>query len=94
MNCEQAASLLDAYMAMNYAVDADGNSDAKAARKALRSVIIDAMTNYKVEPSYPSITLNGRGVAIPTNWDGSPKVTCSGLDPAFGYTTCAMKAGE
>lgn len=47
MNREQAQHILDAYISMCYAVDADGNSDAKKAKCALREVILDAMTKYK-----------------------------------------------
>jgi len=52
MNREQAGNILDAYVSMCYALDADGNtdSDTKKARNALREVILDAMTEYRIYP--------------------------------------------
>ena len=52
MNREQAANILDAYVSVCYALDADGNvdSDSKKAKKSLREVILDAMTNTTYYP--------------------------------------------
>lgn len=78
MNREQAEHILDAYLSTCYAVDADGiypETDSKKARDSLREVIIDAMAEYRSEPSttWPGITLPL--TSYPTNCDGSPKVT-------------------
>ena len=84
MNREQAGHLLDAYEKMARSYDAD-------AANALREVILDAMTEYRANTPKPGITYpfatwvdNSK---IPTNWDGTPKVTCSGIDPAYNAKT-------
>ena len=131
MNREQAEHILDAYLSTCYAVDADGlhpDTDAKKARDALREVILDAMTEYKVKSNYPSITHPyvtwTNETKLPTDWDYTPKVTsyaggerirydgeivelgkcikaqatcpdctpkvtCTGIDPAYSQTTHA-----
>ncbi len=89
MNREQAEHILDAYLSTCYAVDADGiypETDSKKARDSLREVILDAMTEYRSKPTtWPGITVSP--TRIPTNWDGTPKVTCTGIDPAFNTNT-------
>lgn len=85
MNREQAGHILDAYINMECA-GGDNN-----ARMALREVIIDAMTEYRVKSNYPSIGFPYAtwvdATKLPTNWDGTPKVTCTGIDPAFNANT-------
>ena len=94
MNRQQAEHILDAYVRMRMR-----ESD-KDASDALREVILDAMTEYKSKPSsnwpgigitYPStgkplVTYTG----YPKNWDGSPKVTCAGIDPLFKQQTTGV----
>ena len=81
MNREHAEHILDAYLSTCYAVDADGmypDTDSKKARDSLREVILDAMTEYRSKPTtWPGITVSP--TSYPTNWDGTPKVTCTGL---------------
>ena len=84
MNREQAEHILDAYVHIKicefdkiYKPDWLP-SDASA---ALREVILDAMTEYKVKPNYPSITYPYTYV------NGTPKVTYTGTDPVFNTTT-------
>ena len=84
MNRQQAEHLLDACIEMEL-IGADNN-----ARSSLREVILDAMTEYRQTAkqsgmTYPCITLPA--TSYPTNWYGSPKVTCSGIDPLFKQTT-------
>ena len=72
MNREQASNILDAYVSVCYALDADGNtdSDAKKARKSLREVILDAMTGVRYYPiTYPNITTS------PSTMPYKPNVT-------------------
>ena len=80
MNREQAEHILDAYLSTCYAVDADGiypDTESEKARDALREVILDAMTEYRSQPTtWPGITIPS--TSHPTNWDGSPKVTYTG----------------
>lgn len=95
MNREQAEHILDAYLSTCYAVDADGiypETDSKKARDSLREVILDAMTEYRSKPTtWPGITLPS--TSYPTNWDGTPKVTCTGIDPAFNANTVSTVDG-
>ena len=101
MNREQAGNILDAYVSVCYALDADGNvdSDAKKAKKSLREVILDAMTSFKpatggiVTTPYIGKNVMTIPTMYPTNWDGTPKVTCSGVDPAFNERTTGI-AGQ
>ncbi len=84
MNREHAEHILDAYIELECA-----GGDNKA-RQSLREVILDAMTEYKASGGItltPGITLPSRPLATPTNWDGAPKVTCSGIDPAYKQAT-------
>ena len=80
MNREQASNILDAYMRIwRLEVDED-------AEKALRDTILDAMTYYKpstITVPYPKVTYTDS----PTNWDGTPKVTCSGVGHAYKQAT-------
>ena len=84
MNREQAGNILDAYVSVCYALDADGNvdSDAKKAKKSLREVILDAMTSV----SYYPLTIS------------SPKTTPINIDPYKPYVTwtteCATSSSE
>lgn len=95
MNREQAEHILDAYLSTCYAVDADGiypETDSKKARDSLREVILDAMTEYRSKPTtWPGITIPT--TSYPTNWDGTPKVTCTGIDPAFNTNTVSTVDG-
>lgn len=84
MNRQQAEHLLDAYVDLENGVGHD------KARQSLREVILDVMTEYgqtakQSGVTYPHITLPA--TSYPTNWDGSPKVTYSGIDPLFKQTT-------
>lgn len=87
MNREQAENILEAYINMEC-----GGGDNKA-RASLREVILDAMTEYRVKSNYPSITypyatwVDTTKTNLPTNWDGTPKVTCSGIDHAYKQNT-------
>ena len=89
MNREQAEHILDAYVRMRICESDKDVSD------ALREVILDAMTEYRVKSNYPSITypnatwIDTTKTNLPTNWDGTPKVTCTGIDPAYSQTTHA-----
>lgn len=92
MNREQAANILDAYVLLDM-------TNAKAASDALREVILDAMTssayNHGTLRTPNGITMGSPWrvetvpSSYPTNWDGTPKVTCTGVDPMFGRTTSA-----
>lgn len=87
MNRDQAEHILDAYLSICHAVDADGihpDTDYKGAQNALREVILDAMAEYRSKPTttWPNITLP-MASHPPQSWDGTPKVTCTGVDPAF-----------
>lgn len=85
MNREQAENILEAYINMEC-----GGGDNKA-RQSLREVILDAMTEYRVKSNYPSITYPYTtwidATKLPTNWDGTPKVTCTGINPTFNANT-------
>lgn len=86
MNREQAENILEAYINIEC-----GGGDNKA-RQSLREVILDAMTEYRSKPTtWPGITIPT--TSYPTNWDGSPKVTCSGIDPAFNTNTVSTVDG-
>lgn len=91
MNREQAEHILDAYVRMRM------RESEKDASDALREVILDAMIEYKINSSttWPGITLTGTCVKTgsnpPMDWDGTPKVTCTGIDPAFGTNTAAVE---
>ena len=83
MNREQAEHILDAYMRI-WRLEIDEDTEA-----SLRSVILDAMTQYKASTTqgitWPhAVTVPA---TVPTNWDGTPKVTCSGVDHAYKQTT-------
>ena len=84
MNREQAGNILDAYVLLY-------ETNAVRATDALREVILDAMTEYKSS----GITMGSPWrvetvpCSYPTNWDGTPKVTCTGIDPMFGHTMSA-----
>lgn len=84
MNREQAENILEAYINIEC-----GGGDNKA-RQSLREVILDAMTEYRSKPTttWPGITVSP--TSYPTNWDGTPKVTCTGIDPAFNTNTAAV----
>ena len=92
MNREQAGNILDAYVLLC-------ETEFDAACDALREVILDAMTNFKpatggiVTTPYIGYPLTNNGAFVSTeytkNWDGTPKVTCTGIDPMFGHTTSA-----
>lgn len=84
MNREQAQHILDAYVEMECA-----GGDSKA-RQSLREVILDAMTEYRSKPN-----TTWTGITIPTtdyprNWDGTPKVTCTGIDPSYSTRTTVV----
>lgn len=85
MNREQAENILEAYINMECS-----GGDSKA-RQSLREVILDAMTEYKTRTGN---VFNGYGITVPggypTNWDGTPKVTCTGVDPAFKTNTAVI----
>ena len=85
MNREQAEHILDAYACMRI------REYDKDASDALREVILDAMTEYRLTSNYPSITYPyvtwANETKLPTDWDGTPKVTCTGIDPAFNTST-------
>lgn len=89
MNREQAEHILDAYVRTRM------REFDKDASDALREVILDAMIEYRVKSNYPSITYPHvtwvDTTKLPTNWDGTPKVTYTGIDPAFGINTTAVK---
>jgi len=68
MNREQAEHILDAYVEMECS-----GGDNKA-RQSLREVILDAMTGYKMQTAYPSITLPNT-TPTPT-YPYKPIVTC------------------
>lgn len=100
MNREQAEHILDAYLSVCHKVYADGiyaDTESEKARDALREVILDAMTEYRVKSNYPSITYPYATwvdtTKLPTNWDGTPKVTCTGIDPAFNTNTVSTVDG-
>ena len=87
MNREQAEHILDAY------VDLECAGGDNKARKALREVILDAMTEYKTEkPGWSGYGITVPTTGYPTNWDGTPKVTCTGIDPAFTGNTKVVDA--
>lgn len=89
MNREQAEHILDAYVHMRM------HESDKDASDALREVILDAMSEYRAKSIYPNITYPHSiwvdTTKQPTNWDGAPKVTCTGIDPAFGSNTAAVE---
>lgn len=80
MNREQAEHILDAYVNL----ECDGGDN--KARISLREVILDAMA-YMDKPNtvLPSITLPMN--SYPHDWDNTPKVTCTGIDPSFKADT-------
>ena len=83
MNRTQAENILEAYITLEVS-----GGDNKA-RQSLREVILDAMTEYRATGGGFGITAPNiiKPVSYPTNWDGSPKVTCTGIDKAFNQTT-------
>ena len=83
MNRTQAEHILDAYVRMRM------HESDKDASDALREVILDAMTNYKAEGITVGSPWRVETVpcSYPTNWDGTPKVTCTGIDHAFNQVT-------
>lgn len=85
MNREQAENILDAYVLLS-------TTSNKAASDSLREVILDAMTEYRSKPTtWPSITIPTTN--YPTNWDGTPKITCTGIDQAFNTDTVSTVDG-
>ena len=94
MNREQASNILDAYLLIW------SNPNMDDASKALRDVILDAMTQYKpstvtvpnitfpntIPTTYPKITYTDNS----KNWDVTTSVTCSGIDHADKQTTGAV----
>ena len=91
MNRKQAEHILDAYVRMRMR-ECD-----KDASDALREVILDAMTENRTEPNYQSVKYPyatwcelGGETKLPTVWDGTPKITCTGVDPAFRDNTTAV----
>lgn len=85
MNREQAEHILEAYINLEC-----GGGDNKA-RQSLREVILDAMAEYKPNSiTYPYTTWVD-ATKLPTNWDGTPKVTCTGIDPAYNTNTVAVE---
>lgn len=86
MNREQAENILEAYINLEC-----GGGDNKA-RQSLREVILDAMTEYRSKPTtWPGITMPTTN--YPTNWDGTPKVTCWGIDPTQNTSTVSTVDG-
>lgn len=85
MNREQAEHILEAYINLEC-----GGGDNKA-RASLRDVILDAMTEYRSKPTttWPGITVSP--AKLPTNWDGIPKVTFMGIDPAYNTNTAVVE---
>lgn len=85
MNREQAGHILDAY------INLECGSGDNNARASLREVVLDAMTEYRQSEhaQWPGITFATE--SYPTNWDGTPKVTCSGIDPAFRINTAEVR---
>ena len=85
MNRTQAEHLLLAYVVLN---ELDIN-EAEAACEALREVILDAMADCK--PSGITMGSPWRVETVPcsypTDWDGTAKVTCTGVDHAFNRVT-------
>lgn len=86
MNREQAENILEAYINMEC-----GGGDNKA-RQSLREVILDAMTEYREKPIRQWGGLTIPSTNYPTNWDGSPKVTYSGIDPLYNANTVEVDA--
>lgn len=85
MNRQQAEHILDAYVRMRI------HESDKDTSEALREVILDAMTEYKTNVPksnvpYPFVTWVDL-TKLPTNWDGTPKITCTGVDPVFYSNT-------
>ena len=90
MNREQAGNILDAFV-LTLLGREEVDVAMPNAHYALRAVILDAMTDCKSS----GITMGSPWkvetvpCSYPTNWDGTPKVTCTGVDPMFGRTTSA-----
>lgn len=79
MNRQHAEHILDAYVL----IIAD---KASKASDALREVILDVMASRSEPTTLPSITIPTTN--YPTNWDDTPKITCStGIGPAFRTNT-------
>lgn len=92
MNREQAEHILEAYVQMRM------HESDKDAADALREVILDVMSEYTTAKlNYPIITYPyttwAERTKQPTNtdWDSTPKVTYTGIDPAFGINTAEVK---
>ena len=80
MNRQQAEHILDAYVRMMM------REPDKDASDALREVILDAMTSYRV--TTPNITWpNTYPLTVPNVIPNKPIVTCLGTDPGFDSTT-------
>jgi len=84
--------LLRAYdLSRNVAEDVFDPEEARELRDILHQMVLDEMAGsgtitfggYIPKPN--GIQVNP--VVTPTDWGCTPKVTCSGLDPAYGYTT-------
>jgi len=88
MNRQQAEHILDAYLNLEC-----GGGDNKS-RQSLREVILDAMIECKTSgnpwtyPTKPLVIHTEK--EYPTNWDGTPKVTCTGIDPMFKRQTTGV----
>ena len=85
MNRTQAEHILEAYVHMRMRMR---ESD-KDASDALREVILDAMADCK--PGGITMSSPWRVETVPcshpTNWDGTAKMTCTGIDHAFNQVT-------
>lgn len=87
MNRQQAAHILNAYVRMRMRECDKDVSD------VLYEVILDAMTEYKTEkPGWSGFGITVPTTGYPTDWDGTPKVTCASIDPAFTGNTKAVDA--
>lgn len=86
MNREQAENILEAYINMECS-----GGDNKA-RESLREVILNAMTEYREEPTRQWGGVTVPSIGYPTNWDGTPKITCTGIDPMFNANTAEVNA--
>lgn len=85
MNREQAEHILEAYVRMRMR-----ESD-KDASDALREVILDAMTSYKVTTTSSITWPNTYPLTVPNVISNKPIITCTGVDPAFGTKTVAVE---
>lgn len=86
MNRQQAEHILDAYVRMRMRENDEYDEDAS---DALREVILDSMTDYMISGVVitPETTWQATTPNRSSNWDGTPKITCTGVDPAFRTNT-------